>query len=766
MKATAPTLRWRNFARAEATRAWVEATKRQALNTSEDDSLSDTNSLNSLSDDNSLDSDSDAGRQQPPRTTNPPQLTGATKTRQRLTAGSRARVTRRSLEQRQAINTSDDDSVDSLDNSLDSADSSADEARPLPTSTTTKRSNLSSKTRARLAAKHRRALDARQALDSDSADSAKDSLDSGAESSADEAKPLGRPTRTQKRRARRTIDVRQALDSSADDNSLDSLESGLSDGNSSANEARPTLAPTNPPILAPRNRNRLTFGQRQQHKAAIRRSIAARQNNLQDPNTSDSNSLSDDNSLSSLSDNNSLDSNSVDSASDSDAARPQPTNPANLTSKAPKRLGAGSGASSRPTRISRREFLPLGKRNAPAEHPEHPEDEEDDAASVSSVSSGDSDDEKKEEEEKDEKEKEKTKTSTVTAAPTATAIGSVATTTTATVNGSATATITSTSAPSATSEPEDALAPVNSGDATALPNLSLAPAATATPSSVLGAIDNQPQADTQGQQTPVPTAKKMSAGATAGIVIGVLGFIALLAGAFFLFMKWRRRRRESSLFGPKTPLADEKGGPPPAITFTRPSWPNQNQNQGQGQTNSAQRDPNNNNNKTNSEVINDLIRAAYAAEGEGRNTMADAHDAANQHNYLDEKAYAMLAGHPPTPAATEKRGVSKWLADVMTPRQSTISMAQKWPYPVDPPPETMPVGGGGTYMPSGNGMTTTKQKRLTPPRLPLKPVVPPSMLRPGAAVGGTGLPPGSNVNPRMTVATQTTTTTSSSARWG
>ncbi|EGZ72620.1 hypothetical protein NEUTE2DRAFT_106472 [Neurospora tetrasperma FGSC 2509] len=753
MKATAPTLRWRNFARAEATRAWVEATKRQALNTSDDDSLSDTNSLNSLSDDNSLDSDSDAGRQQPPQTTNPPQLTGAAKARQRLTAGSRGRVTRRSLEQRQAINTSDDESVDSLDNSLDSAGSSADEARPSPTSTATKRSNLSSKTRARLAAKHRRVLDARQALDSDSADSVNDSLDSGAESSADEARPLGRPTRTQKRHARRTIDARQALDSSADDdNSLDT---------------RPTLAPTNPPILAPKNRNRLTFGQRQQHKAAIRRSIAARQNNLQDPNTSDSNSLSDDNSLSSLSDNNSLDSNSVDSASDSDAARPQPTNPANLTSKAPKRLGAGAGASSRPTRISRREILPLGKRNAPAEHPEQPEEEDDDAASVSSVSSGDSDDEKKEEEEKDETEKEKTKTSTVTAAPIVTATGSVAATTTATVDGSATATITSTSAPSATLEPEDALAPVNSGDATALPNLSLAPAATATPSSVLGAIDDQPQADTQGQQIPVPMAKKMSAGATAGIVIGVLGFIALLAGAFFLFIKWRRRHRQSSLFGPKTPLADEKGGPPPTITFTHPSsWPNQNQ--GQGQTDSAQRDPTNNN-KTNSEVINDLIRAAYAAEGEGRNTMADAHDAANQH-YLDEKAYAMLAGHPPTPAATEKRGVSKWLADVMTPRQSTVSMSQRWPYPVDPPPETMPVG-GGTYMPAGNGMTTTKQKRLTPPRLPLKPVVPPSMLRPGAGggagpVGGTGLPPGSNVNPRMTVATQTTTTTSSSARWG
>lgn len=521
MKATAPTLRWRNFARAEATRAWVEATKRQALNTSDDDSLSNTNSLNSLSDDNSLDSDSDAGRQQPPQTTNPPQLNGAAKARQRLTAGSRGRVTRRSLEQRQAINTSDDDSVDSLDNSLDSADSSADDARPLPTSATTKRSNLSSKTRARLAAKHRRALDARQALDSDSADSVNDSLDSGAESSADEAKPLGRPTRTQKRRARRTIDARQALDSSADDkNSLDSLDSGLSDGNSSANEARPTLAPTNPPILAPKNRNRLTFGQRQQHKAAIRRSIAARQNNLQDPNTSDSNSLSDDNSLSSLSDTNSLDSNSVDSASDSDAARPQPTNPANLTSKAPKRLGAGAGASSRPTRISRREIL--GKRNAPAEHPEHPKEEDDDAASVSSVSSGDSEDEKHEEE-KDEKEKEKTKTSTVTAAPTATATGSAATTTAATVDGSATATLTSTSGPSATSEPEDALAPVNSGDATTLPNLSLAPAATAMPSSVLGAIDNQPQADTQSQQTPVPTAKKMSAGATAGIVIGVLG---------------------------------------------------------------------------------------------------------------------------------------------------------------------------------------------------------------------------------------------------
>ncbi|KAJ4380919.1 hypothetical protein N0V85_008722, partial [Neurospora sp. IMI 360204] len=431
MRATAPNLRRRNFDRAEATRAWVEATKRQALDTS-DDSLSDANSLNSLSDDNSLDSDSDAGRQQPPQTTNPPQLTGAAKPRQRLTAGSRGRATRRSLEQRQVIDTSDDNSVDSLDNSLESADSSADETRPLPTST--RRPNLNSKTRARLAVKHRRALDARQALDSDSADS-------GAESSADEARPLRRSTRTQKTRARRTIDARQALDSSADDNSLDSPDSGLSDGNS--------------------------------------------------PD--------------SLSDNNSLDSNSLDSASDSDAARPLPTNPANLTSKGPKRLGAGSRLNRREVPGTHHDLVATPTKGAePEEH-----EEDDDAHSVSSVSSD-------EEEEHEKKEKE---TSTRTANPTATATDGAAATT---VGGTATATITS--EPSATSEPADALVPVNSDDATALPHLTLSPEhSTASPSSVLGAIDGQPQADTQGQQTLVPAVpKKMSAGATAGIVLGVL----------------------------------------------------------------------------------------------------------------------------------------------------------------------------------------------------------------------------------------------------
>ncbi|KAK3338716.1 hypothetical protein B0H65DRAFT_281374 [Neurospora tetraspora] len=726
MRATAPNLRRRNFARAEATRAWVEATKRQALDTS-DDSLSDANSLNSLSDnslnslsdDNSLDSDSDAGRQPPPQTTNPPQLTGAAKTRQRLTAGSRGRVTRRSLEQRQVINTSDDNSVDSLDNSLASADSSADEARPLPTST--RRPNLSSKTRARLAAKHRRALDARQALDSDSADSVNDSLDSGAESSADEARPLRRPTRTQKTRARRAIDARQALDSSADDNSLDSLSD---------------------------------------------------------------NSLNSQNSLDSgLSDGNSLDSNSLDSASDSDAARPLPTNPPNITSKAPKRLGAGS-------RLNRREILgthhdlvasaeaaaeaevptiaPRDLTNAPAKSAESEEEEEEyDAYSVSSVSSD-------EEDEKDEK-KEK-ETGTGTANPTATATDGAAATT---VGGTATATITS--GPPTTSEPADALAPVNSDDATALPTLTLAPEhSTASPSSVLGAIDGQPQADTQGQQTLVPVPKKMSAGATAGIVLGVLGFIALCTGFFFLFMKWRARRRPSSVFG--TRLADdEKGGdnrdmpggnvPPVRITFTRPSWPIQEPNQNQGGQNDTFQAQAQRYSKTNSEMINDLMRAAYATEngGAGGNNMAAAYGHAD--HYIDEKAYAMLAGQPPTPsvAGTEKRGVSKWLADVMTPRQSSIS--QRWPYPVDPP-ESLPspvAQGRGMSGYGNNGTTTsTKQKRLTPPRLPLKPVMPAS-LRPGGGagpVGGVGLPPGSNVNPRMTVVSQTTNTTSSTARWG
>lgn len=188
-------------------------------------------------------------------------------------------------------------------------------------------------------------------------------------------------------------------------------------------------------------------------------------------------------------------------------------------------------------------------------------------------------------------------------------------------------------------------------------------------------------------------------------------------------------------------------------------------------------------------MINDLVRAAYGSEAGGNNTMAAAYghqstqgapQGGGKHtdHYLDEKAYAMLAGHPPTPSvSTEKRGVSKWLVDVMTPKTDRQSaMSQRWPYPVDPPmpmPEQgggpLPVGMPGYGNGNGNGSNGmgTKTKRLTPPRLPLKPVVP-SALRAGGngPVGGTGLPPGSNVNPRMTVATQTTNTTSSSARWG
>ncbi|KAJ4379946.1 hypothetical protein N0V85_008807, partial [Neurospora sp. IMI 360204] len=184
-------------------------------------------------------------------------------------------------------------------------------------------------------------------------------------------------------------------------------------------------------------------------------------------------------------------------------------------------------------------------------------------------------------------------------------------------------------------------------------------------------------------------------------------FIALGAGVFVLLIKWRARRRHASALG--TRLADdEKGGdnrdimpggnvPPVRITFTRPSWPIQGPNQGPNQNQGQQNDNDDTfqaqaqrYSKTNSEMINDLMRAAYASEG-GGNNMAAAYGHADQH-YIDEKAYAMLAGQPPTPA-TEKRGVSKWLADVMTPRQSSISQ-RSWPYPVDPPEAQgpLPVG--------------------------------------------------------------------------
>ena len=583
MRATAPTLRRRTFARAEATRAWVEATKRQALDTSDDqDSLSDANTLNSLSDnDNSLDSDSDAGRQQPPppQTTNPPRLNGTTKSRQRLTAG--GHVTRRSLEARQNLldpNTSDDDNNslsdgNSLSDSLDSADTSADEAArpPLPTAnaTATRPAKLGSKDRARLAAKHRRALEARQAqaVDSDSADN--DSIHS-ADSSADEARPLKRrPTRTQKtRRARRALfDARQAVDTSASDdansldsglsdNSVDSVDSqnSLTDGITSADEARPTSVPTARPTLASKTRQRLTAGQR----TATRRSLAAvqaRQNQtLLDPNTfaSDDNSLSDDNSVESDNSLDSLDSNSIDSASDSDVARPQPTNPPNATVKGgPKHLGSGSGTRLRLARLARREILgkhsdlvaaaeaaaeaegavpttapAAGETLLPGAEPEEEEEdeeeeEEDGAESVSSISSGESDTEDEAEEEEEEEEEEGEEgTKTGGAEPTATATDGAAATT---VDGGAAATI--------TGEPADALAP-------ALPNLTLSPEATASgspaPSSVLGAgVDGQPLADTQGQtqQTLVPVPKKMNAGEMAGIVIGVLGMFC----SFFPF---------------------------------------------------------------------------------------------------------------------------------------------------------------------------------------------------------------------------------------
>jgi len=154
---------------------------------------------------------------------------------------------------------------------------------------------------------------------------------------------------------------------------------------------------------------------------------------------------------------------------------------------------------------------------------------------------------------------------------------------------------------------------------------------------------------------------KLSGGAVAGVVIGVLAFIALLAGAVLL---WRKRRRDRGLpFLPQSlfRLRDDDESHPPSVTAPLPGRV--------GGHNAA---------KTNTQIMDDLMKAAYATENGTNDMESGMWPAASKEPpqlpagkqtsaFMDEKAYAALAG--PGAPATPVKPVMRWLDDVRTPTQ-------------------------------------------------------------------------------------------------
>ena len=162
-------------------------------------------------------------------------------------------------------------------------------------------------------------------------------------------------------------------------------------------------------------------------------------------------------------------------------------------------------------------------------------------------------------------------------------------------------------------------------------------------------------------------------------------------------MLWRKRRRDRGLpFFPQNRLRlgdddnDNNGAHPHSVTGPLPGTI--------GGHNAA---------KTNTQIMDDLMKAAYATEN-GTNDMESAyappavsklppqlpppqHQQQEVSVFMDEKAYVALAG-PPTPASPQRKPVMRWLNAVQTPTQPNGPEIP--PTPAMPQSATMPSGGG------------------------------------------------------------------------
>ena len=190
--------------------------------------------------------------------------------------------------------------------------------------------------------------------------------------------------------------------------------------------------------------------------------------------------------------------------------------------------------------------------------------------------------------------------------------------------------------------------------------------------------------------------------------------VGLLVGAALL---WRKRRRDRGLpFFPQNRLRlgdGDDGAHPGSVTGPLPGRV--------GGQNAA---------KTNTQIMDDLMKAAYATNN-GENDMQGAYlpyrpEQQQQQQqqqpsgaFMDEKAYISLAGPPtptpatappparalppmapPSPTPTAQKPVMRWLDEVRTPTQPngpeippTPAMPQSATM-MPPPVATMPSGGG------------------------------------------------------------------------
>ncbi|KAM7188875.1 hypothetical protein V8F20_010384 [Naviculisporaceae sp. PSN 640] len=206
----------------------------------------------------------------------------------------------------------------------------------------------------------------------------------------------------------------------------------------------------------------------------------------------------------------------------------------------------------------------------------------------------------------------------------------------------------------------------------------------------------------------------METGAAAGIIIGVLAFVGiLLIAGWFIFKKMRSRESDSD------PDPESSSGGLPAFfnkfrssenrsTYAWKFW-DSNSSAGTRTTvgvpppvSTAQLPMGKQ--KTNSEIVDDLMRAAYEAESGGKYN-----DMESRVGYLDEKApvpaqvneqtYKALFGNGPNspmpprnaqgaPPANGGNGMTKWLDGTVTPRESRfgppasnvgVQAQQDWP---------------------------------------------------------------------------------------
>ncbi|KAK0733770.1 hypothetical protein B0T26DRAFT_36111 [Lasiosphaeria miniovina] len=93
--------------------------------------------------------------------------------------------------------------------------------------------------------------------------------------------------------------------------------------------------------------------------------------------------------------------------------------------------------------------------------------------------------------------------------------------------------------------------------------------------------------------------------------------------------------------------------------------------------------------KTNTDIMDNLMRAAYQAEG-GQNDMESRVNAVEKPGFMDEKAYAMLAGRPAPPERKRQKPISRWLDGLMTPRvQSRVPSMPPTPGTLPRRPESL-----------------------------------------------------------------------------